>query len=90
MTNIEGVINRFENAIETVIRGEEGEVRETAEKILERLQIVKDGKEGVSLELLDPRGRSQIIHPDAISRQLEDDEKELLESGPEIPVFDLG
>ena len=42
------------------------------------------------LELLDPRGRSQIIHPDAISRQLEDDEKELLESGPEIPVFDLG
>ena len=90
VTNIEGVINRFENAIETVIRGEEGEIRETAEKILERLQIVKDGKEGVSLELLDPRGRSQIIHPDAISRQLEDDEKELLESGPEIPVFDLG
>ncbi|MAS17292.1 MAG: hypothetical protein CMA36_02640, partial [Euryarchaeota archaeon] len=58
VTNIEGVISRFENAIETVIRGEEGEVRETAEKILERLKIVKDGKGGISLELLDPRGRS--------------------------------
>ncbi len=91
VTNIEGVIRRFENAIETVIRGDEdGGVTETALQILENLDRVKDGSSNVTVELLDPRGRSQIIHLDAISRQLMDEEKEVLETGPEIPVFDLG
>ena len=91
VTNIEGVINRFENAIETIIRGDEdGAVSETALQILESLEMVKDGSAEVSVELLDPKGRSQIIHLEAISRQLRDDEKEVLETGPEIPVFDLG
>ncbi len=43
----------------------------------------------LTIELLDPRGRSQIIHSEATSRELGEDEKEVLESGPEIPVFDL-
>ena len=91
VTNIEGVIKRFENAIETIIRGDEdGAVSETAFQILESLQMVKDGSGEISLELLDPKGRSQIIHLEAISRQLRDEEKEVLETGPEIPVFDLG
>ena len=91
VTNIEGVIKRFENAIETIIRGDEdGAVSETALQILESLQMVKDGSGEISLELLDPKGRSQIIHLEAISRQLRDEEKEVLETGPEIPVFDLG
>ena len=91
VTNIEGVIKRFENAIETIIRGDEdGEVTETALQILESLEMVKDGSAEVSVELLDPKGRSQIIHLEAISRQLRDEEKEVLETGPEIPVFDLG
>ena len=91
VTNIEGVIKRFENAIETIIRGDEdGAVSETALQILESLQMVKDGSGEISLELLDPKGRSQIIHLEAISRQLRDEEKEILETGPEIPVFDLG
>ena len=91
VTNIEGVIKWFENAIETIIRGDEdGGVTETALQILESLQMVKDGSGEISLELLDPKGRSQIIHLEAISRQLRDEEKEVLETGPEIPVFDLG
>jgi len=91
VTNIEGVIKRFEDAIETVIRGDEdGGVTETAKQILERLGGVKDGSGKVSVELLDPKGRSQIIHLDAISRQLSEDEIEVLDTGPEIPVFDLG
>tara|TARA_Y100001970_G_scaffold58291_1_gene73966 strand:+ start:33441 stop:34019 length:579 start_codon:yes stop_codon:yes gene_type:complete len=91
VTNIEGVIKRFENAIETIIRGDEDAgVTETALQILESLEMVKDGSAEVSVELLDPRGRSQIIHLEAISRELRDEEKEVLETGPEIPVFDLG
>ena len=68
VTNIEGVIKRFENAIETIIRGDDdGMGTEIAKKILDRLRLVKQGKDRVSVELLDPRGRSQIIHGEAIS-----------------------
>ena len=89
VTNIEGVINRFENAIETIIRGDDGKEGEIAMQILERLHHAKEGKEGISVELLDPRGRSQIIHDEAKSRELNDAESEGLETGPEIPLFDL-
>ena len=91
VTNIEGVIKRFENAIETIIRGsDEDRDSEIARQILERLRMVKEGEENVRLELLDPRGRSQIIHHDAESRELNNEELEQLETGPEIPVFELG
>jgi len=91
VTNIEGVIKRFENAIETIIRGsDEDQESEIARQILERLRMVKEGEENVRLELLDPRGRSQIIHHDAESRELNNEELEHLETGPEIPVFELG
>ena len=91
VTNIEGVIKRFENAIETIIRGsDEDQDGEIARQILERLRMVKEGGENVRLELLDPRGRSQIIHHDAESRELNNEELEQLETGPEIPVFELG
>ncbi len=90
VTNIEGVINRFETAIETIIRGDDdGNGGEIAMQILETLHHVKKGMGEVSLELLDPRGRSQIIHGEVISRELNDNEREGLETGPEIPVFDL-
>ena len=91
VTNIEGVMKRFENAIETIIRGsDEDQGSEIARQILERLRMVREGGENVRLELLDPRGRSQIIHHDAESRELNNEELEQLETGPEIPVFELG
>jgi len=91
VTNVEGVLNRFVNAIETIIRGDvDCEDSAIASSILERIGLVKSGKSSVMLELFDPRGRSQIIHEEAVSRQLTDLEKEGLETGPEIPVFDLG
>ena len=91
VTNIEGVMKRFENAIETIIRGsDEDQDSEIARQILERLRMVKEGEENVRLELLDPRGRSQIIHHDTESRELDNEELEQLETGPEIPVFELG
>ena len=91
VTNIEGVMKRFENAIETIIRGsDEDQDSEIARQILERLRMVKEGGENVRLELLDPRGRSQIIHHDAESRELNNEELGRLETGPEVPVFELG
>ena len=39
--------------------------------------------------LLDPMGHSQILHDDAISRELLEDELSDLEIGNSIPVFDI-
>ena len=89
VTNIEGVMMRFENAIGTIIRGEDCEGNENATQILERLREARTGGVMITVELLDPRGRSQIVHHDATSRELNEDEKNVLETGPEVPVFEL-
>ena len=41
----------------------------------------------VTIEFLDPNGHSQILHEDAIMRELSSDELEDLPVGPESPVF---
>ena len=51
--------------------------------------MVREGREKVTIEFLDPKGRSHIIHLEAKTRHLRDDEKEVLETGGEIPVFEL-
>jgi len=90
VTNIEGVISRFEEAVRTATRGiEDSEIIEKAEHILEALTLAKNGHESFLVELLDPRGRSQIIHEDAHNRELEDSEIDVLDTGPEIPVFEV-
>ena len=42
----------------------------------------------LTIELLDPNGHSQIIHGDAVLRELSEDELSELPVGPESPVFD--
>ena len=43
--------------------------------------------EAITLELLDPSGRSLILHDDAVQRTLTEKETEDLPMGPEPPVF---
>ena len=50
---------------------------------------MKNGESEFLIELLDPRGRSQIIHDEATIRELMENEKQSLDMGPEVPVFDL-
>ena len=78
VTNVEGVLNRFIGALTIIVNGAEGEEYEEADKILNML--------GLHIELLDPKGRSQIIHDDAVPRELTDSEKESLQIGFELPV----
>jgi len=90
VTNIEGVINRFEDAIKTVVRANDDyETGQIADHILKNLELVKLGDGAIRVELLDPRGRSQIIHENAESRELSEAEEEGLETGPGIPVFEM-
>ena len=52
------------------------------------LSRVRSGDYSVELQLLDPMGHSQILHDDAVPRELSEEEISLLDSGPKIPVFD--
>ena len=92
VSNVEGVINRFEDAVSSIIRGNSDDVsilNESA-KLLEGLSKMKHGRSHFIIELLDPKGRSQIIHEEALCRELMDHEVESLDMGPEVPVFEVG
>ena len=91
VSNIEGVLNRFEDAIRLMYRqsklSNEKQIVENCEKLFEKIKQVKDGEKSVVLTLLDPMGHSQILHKDAVARNLTEEEMEDLEVGPVIPVF---
>ena len=55
--------------------------------MLERINLVKSGNLAVKIVLLDPMGHSQILHGDAVSRDLTTEELDELEVGPSIPIF---
>ncbi len=91
VSNIEGVINRFEDAVGSIIRGstDDETVLDASLELLQGLRKMKNGESQFLIELLDPRGRSQIIHDEATIRELIENEKQSLDMGPEVPVFDL-
>ncbi len=94
ISNVEGVLNRFADAIAMIQRSairdeEEGlEKVESCQDLIDRIARIKDGRESVELLLLDPNGHSQILHKSAISTELSEEEIASLAIGPQIPVFD--
>tara|TARA_B100001179_G_C18576090_1_gene397599 strand:- start:229 stop:750 length:522 start_codon:yes stop_codon:yes gene_type:complete len=91
ISNVEGVIKRFEDAIGIVLKGSDSEiddVMDSANDLLEKLERVKSGDSSSKIELLDPRGRSQILHENAISRDLTEDESATLQVGYELPYME--
>ena len=90
ISNVEGVIKRFEDAIGIVLKGPDGEiddVMDSANDLLEKLERVKSGDSSSKIELLDPRGRSQILHVNAVSRDLTEDEAATLQVGYDLPYM---
>lgn len=91
ISNVEGVIKRFEDAIGIVLKGPDGEiddVMDSANDLLEKLERVKSGDSSSKIELLDPRGRSQILHENAVSRDLTEDEAATLQVGYDLPYME--
>jgi len=91
ISNVEGVIKRFEDAIGIVLKGPDGEiddVMDSANDLLEKLERVKSGDSSSKIELLDPRGRSQILHENAVSRDLTEDESATLQVGYDLPYME--
>ena len=94
ISNVEGVLNRFSDAISMIQRGairdgEEGKEKvESCQELIDRISRVKKGEEPVELLLLDPNGHSQILHESATSTELSEEEIAALATGPKIPIFD--
>lgn len=82
VSNIEGVLNRFEDAVNTALGFvEDEESRNNALKILEELEKVKNGESEVEIIIEDPFGHSAILHNDASSRKLTEKEIKDLKTG---------
>lgn len=82
VSNVEGVLNRFESAIATAIDWAEDEkIVENALKILEDIENLKSGEFTATLIIEDPLGHSIIVHDDAELKILTDEEIKDLKTG---------
>lgn len=82
VSNVEGIIVRFENAVKKALNlfcSEESE--KNAEKILEKLKKIVNGDIEATLIIEDPFGQSNIIHPDVKTVPLSEDEIKNLKTG---------
>ena len=90
VTNMEGLLNRFIKIVEMVMKDldeSEEENLSTLRNMLHRLENAGLEGEGLLVELLDPHGLSQILHPDAVDRDLTTEEIARLPVGPDPAVF---
>jgi len=93
ISNVEGVLNRFSDAIGMIQRGamrdgdEGSETVKSCQELIDKISKVKAGEESVELLLLDPNGHSQILHEKATSTELSEEEIAALATGPQIPIF---
>lgn len=100
VSNVEGIIQRFEDVILMVQRdmildiesGVDEDLSEsmaTCERLIEIFSNMRNEifTETITIELLDPRGHSQILHPDTIQRDLTADEMTDLPVGPDPTIL---
>ena len=81
VSNIEGVLDRVEEILQNVMLWDEKEKTERAQELLSAIEKIKAGEYEVTVIIEDPLGNSAIIAKNATSRELTDDEAELLKTG---------
>lgn len=83
VSNVEGVIERFQGAVKTALNlfDDEEESQKNAKLILKNLEKVRSGDKVVEIVLEDPFGQSFIAHPNASKRELKAEEIKELKTG---------
>jgi len=82
VSNVEGVLNRFEKAVKTALSwAEEDHVKQNAVQILEDIERVKNGQKEVTLVLEDPFGHSIVMDDAAVRSELTVEEIKNLKTG---------
>ncbi len=89
ITNVEGVLMRFEEIVEMAKRwnAEDEEKVRICEEILERLRRAMEGEEELTLILEDPLGNSVILSEKAFRERLSEEEASKLKTG--MTIMDL-
>ncbi len=94
VSNIEGVLNRFQEVIDMVARQATSEGNQNAiselTSLTEAMLEIRDGQRGATLELLDPHGHSMILNDNAEFRALTPEETEDLPIGPAAGLMEAG
>jgi len=82
VSNVEGVLERFEKAVETALSWtDDPEAMKNARKILENLNQVRHGEWQTELVVEDPFGHSAILDQDSRKRGLTEEELKNLKTG---------
>lgn len=82
VSNVEGVLKRFEKAVKTALSwAEEDHVKQNAVQILEDIERVKNGQKEVTMVLEDPFGHSIVMDDAAVKSELTVEEIKNLKTG---------
>ena len=94
VSNIEGVLNRFQEVVDMVGRQAATEGNEDAISELtlltEAMLLIRSGQTGATLEFLDPHGHSMILTDDVETRPLTEEEIDDLPVGPAAGLMETG
>lgn len=94
VSNIEGVLNRFQDVIDMV--GRQAAIEENQDAMSELTSLteamgeIREGQRAVTLEFLDPHGHSMILTENVDSRSLTEAEIEDLPLGPAAGLMEAG
>ena len=94
VSNIEGVLNRFQDVVEMVgrqaaIDGDDAAITEL-EQLTQAMLEIRVGQRKGTLQLLDPHGHSMILTDDVQTRALTEAEIEDLPVGPAAGLMEAG
>ena len=94
VSNIEGVLNRFQDVIDMVGRQAAIDANEEAgaelTQLTQAMVEIREGQRGATLELLDPHGHSMILTENVQVRPLTEAEIEDLPVGPAAGLMEAG
>ena len=94
VSNIEGVLNRFQDVVDMVSRqaaveGDDGAITEL-EQLTQAMLEIQRGQREATLQLLDPHGHSMILTDDVQTRALTEAEIDDLPVGPRAGLMEAG
>nr|WP_295163120.1 ZPR1 zinc finger domain-containing protein [uncultured Methanobrevibacter sp.] len=82
VTNVEGMLNRFEDAVKKALNlFDNAESQENAKNTLKKIQDLKEGNGTATLIILDPFGQSNIVSDSAQILEIPEEELKDLKTG---------
>ena len=82
VTNVEGMLNRFEDAVKKALNlFDDDESQKNAKNTLKQIQNLKEGTETATLVILDPFGQSNIVSDSAEILDIPEEELKDLKTG---------